>query len=147
MSEWIESRLAAHQKSVDDLRTIWSGSEILFTHLWEEIVELAKFAESKDMRISTNGSPHERTVLMGMYPVGNQSSAHPRALKIALKQDRRKISASSDAGNIEFSVAVCDDGVICLKDDLFPVSTRDAARKIMEPFLFEGKSPFRSSDL
>lgn len=144
MCDWIDSKLDAHHKSFSEVQTIRNGADELYEHLWKEVVALSQYAATKGMRTFTNGTAYERVVAMSLMPTTDQQVTTPRKLKLALPEDRRKIIASWDSEKIEFALGVYPDGVLVIKRGEAPVSPKEAAKLIMEPFLFEGKSPYRA---
>ncbi len=122
--------MAERQKALEGSRLISEQAEDTFQNLWAEILVLVREAQSKGWQLDTNGSPLARTVSM---------VAHPRPrneLRITLQKDKQQIAISGIKSPTKLSFAVCEDGVVCLKHDGREVSLRDAARLIIEPFLF-----------
>ena len=78
--------------------------------------------------------------------LANSSFGNPlledRKLAIILAENRRSITAKSDAGDTRLEIAVCPDGVVCLKHQSHQITSPDAAKGIMQAFLFGGQSPF-----
>lgn len=140
--DWIDKKLTAHNKAKSDVQAVVGAADGIFNAIWGGVVAISQYANERQMRTSTNGSPYDRVVNMTLYPKVGEVSASPRVLHLTLAESRRKIFAKWDGANLDFSIEVCDDGVVCLKLDGRRVDALEAARLIMEPFLFEGKSPF-----
>jgi hypothetical protein len=141
--DWIEQGLDDWRKASSDLQVVTESADGIFTQLWEDIKEIVIAAEKQGIRLMTNGSPQKRVVIM----LANSSFfgkplPADRKLAIDLAADRSSIVARSDAGEIHLKIEVCSDGVVCLKYQSHPITSRDAAKDIMQDFLFKGNSPF-----
>jgi hypothetical protein len=60
----------------------------------------------------------------------------PRQLAIALAPDKSEIIADSDTDSLQIPIEVCADGVVRLKRKGQHLSIPQAAKLILEPFLF-----------
>jgi hypothetical protein len=128
-----------------NVKAVSEAADGVFDQLWEEIKEVCLAGKNRGMNLDTNGSPLSRVVLMlATHGQSNARSENDRKLTISLSADRRSILAASDSGENEMKIEVCPDGVVCLKFQAHKVSSRDAAKIIMEPFLFSGQSPYSS---
>jgi hypothetical protein len=96
-----------------------------------------RFSSDHRGAIETNGGSFARIVKACIPP----NWKIPKELKIVLDMTREKISASHDDQIIEFSIDVCDDGVVCLKRDGKRVLIKEAAQLILDPFLFPELQP------
>jgi hypothetical protein len=141
--EWIEQKLSEWRKMQGDLMAIEGAADSIFEQLWDDIAESARVADLHGMGIKTNGMPRHRTVIMAQ-PLMVPRMAADRRLTIDLVENRRRITTNSDAGNKDFTIEICPDGVVCLKLLSQRISIQDAAREVMEDFLFKGDSPFSS---
>ena len=125
---WVHDRLKAGRES-----GLISASN-LYNELWDEIS--TRVAEAKDggMPISTNGSSYKRVVVYGS-PL-TVPYRKPRQLTIALAPDKSEIIADSDADSLQIPIEVCADGVVRLKHKGKYLSIPEAAKLILESFLF-----------
>jgi hypothetical protein len=140
--EWIEQKLSEWRKMQGDLMAIEGAADSIFEQLWDDIAESARAADLHGMGIKTNGMPRHRTVIMAKPMIARMTA--DRKLAIDLADDRRRITTNSDAGNRDFTIEICPDGVVCLKLLSQRISIQDAAKEVMEDFLFKGNSPFSS---
>ena len=119
---------------------VMRGAEGIFNELWDEIVGFAREADAKGMPVKTNGSSFERIVLASEFPYFSNLSRQ-RNLTITLDRVNEKISASWLDEAIDLLIDVCDDGVICLKHEGKKILLKDAAKLILDPFLFPDLQP------
>jgi hypothetical protein len=133
---WIDERLTAQEKAKRDWELISAHGEKVYDALWQEIADRVAEAKNGGMRVSANGSTYERIVLLGAAPTTRQPYTEPQQLKIVLKKDEALILVSSSRVNLELSLAVCPDGVVCIQYEGREVVIPEASRMILEPFLF-----------
>jgi hypothetical protein len=145
--DWIKQGLDDWRKASSDLRTVTESADDIFNQLWGDIKVIVDAAGRLGIALLTNGSPRSRVVMM----VANSSLGNPlledRTLAISLAENRRSITAKSDAGETRLEIAVCPDGVVCLKHQSHQITSLAAAKDIMQDFLFKGSSPFPPTGL
>jgi hypothetical protein len=132
MIEWLNKRFDEHEKASDDKRDVVADAENVYGEVWKAVQKVVQEANTRHAGLTLNGYPLKYNVLMGS-----------RKLSITLAEDKCSIIAQpSDASPVTLSIRVWGDGTVCIKNNGEPLSYADAARAIMEPFLFEGQSPF-----
>jgi len=132
---WIDDRIAETKARETRDMEIARYAATVFDNLWEEIKRVLAEASSKGIPTNTNGSPEDREVWLSMpIPPGRDSSSRR---EFHLKLDRRDpgISATG-AVSIRLSFDLCEDGVVCLKYADNPISISEAAKLILDRFLF-----------
>ena len=133
---WIDERVEQRRRLAERNKAVGEGAEVLYRDLWEEITAQTKEAQEKSVAVGTNnGSAHERIV----WAPNVASLAQPmnrRELKISLRKEIEQISVSGTEFSMNLSVAVGEDGVVCLKHNGEPVLIQEAARLILDQFLF-----------
>ena len=138
---WIDERVEQRRRLTERNKAVAEGAEVLFKDLWEEITAQAKEAQEKSVAVGTsNGSAHERIV----WAPNVASLAQPtnrRELKISLSKEREQISVSGTEFSMILSIEVGEDGVVCLKHNGKPVLIQEAARLILDQFLFPELQP------
>jgi hypothetical protein len=132
---WIDERVEQRRRLVERNKAVAEGAEVLFNDLWEEITAQAKEAHEKFVAVGIDGSAHEKIV----WAPNVSSLAQPtnrRELKINLHKEREQISISGTEFSMILTIEVCEDGVVCLKYNGKPVLIQEAARLILDQFLF-----------
>ena len=133
---WIEDRLRERRERERKNQIIAKGCEPLFNDLWDEIVTLCREAESKGIRVTTNGSPFEREVWISDSLLAGGGAPTKRGVKILLDKKNKTITARRDQKEVGFSIDTRTDGVLCLKYDSKEVGIQKAAEMILDPFFF-----------
>ena len=137
---WIDERVEQRRRLTERNKAVAEGAEVLFNGLWEEISAQTKEAQEKLVPCGINGSGHERIV----WAPNVSSLAQPtnrRELKINLRKEREQISVSGTEFSMNLSIVVGEDGVVCLKHNGKPVLIQEAARLILDQFLFPELQP------
>ena len=137
---WIDERVQQRRRLAERNKAVAEAAEVLFNDLWQEITAQAKEAQEKSVAVGTDGSAHERIV----WAPNVASLAQPmnrRELKISLRKEIEQISVSGTEFSMNLSVAVGEDGVVCLKHNGEPVLIQEAARLILDQFLFPELQP------
>jgi len=129
---WIDERLEKRNELIRRNTAVASGAEGLFNDLWKEVFSLLTEAKQKGFGIRTNGSSFERFAWVSNYP----PSRDERELKLNLSREEEKVSATICNQVIEFSIDMCEDGVVCLKREGKAVLIQEAAKYILDPLLF-----------
>ena len=132
---WIDERVEQRRRLAERNKAVAEAAEVLFNELWEEITAQAKEAQEKSVAVGTDGSGHEKIV----WAPNVSSLAQPtnrRELKISLRKEVEQISVSGTEFSMNLSVAVGEDGVVCLKHNGTSVLIQEAARLILDQFLF-----------
>ena len=127
---WITDRIAERKAAQDRKALIFSEGENVFAALWVAILALTKEATANGFPVHTNGSPHARAV--AYTPPGD----FQRQLEISLHREEGEIIAQGPDGNIKLLLDVGTDGVVGLKTTGPWLSLEQAAREILDPFLF-----------
>jgi hypothetical protein len=144
---WIDDRISdqkmleEHQSEVAERkRAIAAEAETIYGDLWDELKEVLKEFESKNLPAYLNGSPLQRLIRRpGKIKPG--TSSHPgHEILVALSKDRQAISISGEV-TIHLQLDVCDDGVVCMKLSGESISLRNAANKILDRFYFPELQP------
>jgi hypothetical protein len=104
----------------------------MYGELWSEIMRIINEANAWDAKLVPNGFPLHHIVRMGK-----------RDLHLDLAEDKCSVLAQySDVGESGLSMVVGHDGTVNFTQEGIVLDYATAAQKIMEPFLFGGKSPF-----
>ena len=122
---WIDDRLAQWTRKKENDRAIADCAEAIFNELWDEVKQFVHEANSKGFQLTTNGSPHQRVI-----------QCRGEVLRITLNRDAEVISVEAPTFNFTLSFAVGNDGVVGLKCNEKRVSLFQAARLVLDPFLF-----------
>jgi hypothetical protein len=140
--DWISNKWSEYRTATANLAAIQQNADTIFGALWASIGEVRMAVEqSTRIGLDTNGTQNDRVVIMVIGKEGKDS----RWMNITLSADLRSITAKwKGAPELSFTIEVCSDGVVCLKFGGREISSRDAARKIMEEFLFGEGSPYSS---
>jgi len=141
---WIDDRLAERQKRNEHEQLIADYAEKIFNDLWGEIKRSVEEAKTKQIPVYTNDAPYERAVFLSVTGLtrhaqvfgeqASQQQSPPKRLDIKLAKDNSGITISGPPGKLSFDV--CEDKVVCLKCGEKQISIHDAARAILDPFLF-----------
>jgi hypothetical protein len=129
---WIEERLAQREALHERTRLIVEHTPKIYQAVWEEIMAFVKDGQAAGMALSTGGSVNARVVR-------SSSPGHPerdREITVSLIDSKLSASPYGLGTAMAFEFDVCPDGVVCLKRDGARVSEREAARLILDPFLF-----------
>lgn len=131
LMSWIEDRLAQRRQRRSRDSLIASNAEKIYNDLWREVFGLVEVAQDRGIDLIPNGSPYERTVTLPDPP-----NAEPRVLTISLNKAVQLISVSGLKSNFNLQFDVCSDNRVCLKHGDAEVLLDDAARQILDPFIF-----------
>lgn len=134
--EWLDRCYEAFSKYHHETQAARKGAESAYDNLWTQIAEAVRAANEKGMQLTTDGFPHSRVIAMSL---GREVK---RELKLTLDRENLLISAESDAAVLTLQIGVDDTQVVCLCCDRKILPPERAAQKIMESFLFGGKSPY-----
>jgi hypothetical protein len=107
----------------------------VYDDLWKEISDRVDDAKKRGELVETNGSPYERTVLMGAgYQARPEDS---RQLTITLARTEGKIIAlDSDENSLGIELGVSEGDIVRPKHQGRTLTIPEAAKLILEPFLF-----------
>ena len=133
---WIDDRIAERENEKSRKSLILEQAEKIFTALWSDLRSFVDEANKKGFSLSMNGSTFEREITRAVIPVPAGQRYSPEILQVRLSREQGIVSAQGPGVNIEFVLAVCSDGVVCLKRGGKEVLSRDAAIAILDPFLF-----------
>ena len=141
---WIDERMEQHRRLMERNRFVADSAESLFDELWKEIAARTKEAHDKGLPAGTDGSAYERIVWASVVPRLSQAT-NRRELRINLHKQLEDISVTGSDFSLNLSIDVCEDGVICLKHNGKRILIPEAARLILDPFLFPELQPKNSS--
>ena len=128
---WIEERLAQRKVLEERTRLIVEHAPAVYQAVWDEILRFVKDGQAAGMALSTGGSVRARVV--ECHTLGDPYATR----QLTVSADDGQIVAGFGMGaTMAFHFNVCGDGVVCLKYDGARVSEREAARLILDPFLF-----------
>jgi hypothetical protein len=131
---WIDERIRESQEHADREMQIANEQARIYEDLSRQIkqdTDRANKAGGFSVKITGNAALHDRTI-----------ECDGRKFNLKLDSDTHAISAFGD--NIEFIVVlgICGNGGVCLKDASGnEVLIPDAARMILDPFLFPHLTP------
>ncbi len=133
--EWVDQLLKRHEEAKDQRNAVTKVADEIYQDLWKAILEIVRLDSLRMMGLKYNGSPLNHTVTMGN-----------RTVVVRLDEDKCGITANvSDGPNVSLKLRCCADaqgGSVCIKHEGVVVSYPEAAKKIMEPFIFGGESPY-----
>jgi hypothetical protein len=132
---WLDDRIQQDREREESVRSISNDAPNLYVSLWSAIVEVVEEAKSKQIPISTNGTEIDRIVSLSVKPRPDESHRSPKQIHLKLAKDNLSINVSGDISVI-FSIDVCPDMIVCLKENGKQVSLRDAAKRVLDQFLF-----------
>jgi hypothetical protein len=128
---WIEERLAQRKALEERTRLIVEHTPAVYQAVWDEILRFVKDGQAAGMVLSTGGSARARVV--ECHTLGDPSATR----QLTVSADDGQLVAGFGMGTVMiFRFDVCADGVVCLKHEGTRVSEREAARLILDPFLF-----------
>jgi hypothetical protein len=137
---WVHDRLNNEERARKEAAKIRLHADSLYGELWREIAARVEDAKSK-LVVSTNGSEYRRVVLRGGAVTG--AYHQPDKLIISLADDKQTLliqfvdEYESDPVTVrEIPLGVCDGDIVCLMHDGRQLSIPEAAKLILEPFLF-----------
>lgn len=133
--EWLEQHMEQYREAVHERDEIKQHAPEIYERIWTAIVEVVTSDSLRGLDLKYNGFPLKHTVTLGN-----------RKVTIALDEDKCGVTAQiSDGTSVELKLRFCGDtkaGGVCIMHDGSEVGYSAAARKIMEPFLFEGDSSY-----
>jgi len=129
---WIEERLAQREALRERTRLIEEHTPKIYQAVWEEILRFVKDGQAAGMVLNTGGSANARAVYSSV--LGQPQSN--RELTVSLESGKLVANPYDGGIVVAFDFDVCGDGVVCLKRGGTRVSEREAARIILDPFLF-----------
>lgn len=130
--EWLDRRFEVYQQAVADQRSVTQAAEDIYGEVWEAVSEIVKSAKARGISLQCNGFSPKYVVKMDQW-----------TLTLKLDTDKCGITASiSDRDDVPLNLRVCPDGTVCIKHEGTRVSNKEAAKLIMEAFLFKEPSPY-----
>jgi len=134
---WIDDRIKQREAAYRRFVLIDEGAPIIFSKLWDAITPWVEEARKKGVPVLTNGTPHERIVILSTpVPVG-QSRSDPKHLTLSLAKDRSGIVVDGigwEAMKLIFDVN--NDGAVCIKQNGEEASISDLAISLLDQFFF-----------
>jgi hypothetical protein len=135
---WIDERLAERQALVERNRLLDDHAVQVYAAVWKEMMTFVEEAKTKGFsNLLTNGSVQNRRLILAVP--GND-----KTLSVTMT-DKRIIRASCSGKESRFELDVCDGGIVCLRHDGEQVTEQEAARRILDPFLFPDLPPANTS--
>lgn len=128
---WLDEKLEAKRIFEDRRDLMDTHAPVIYEDLWAGLVKIAQEAMGKGFVLNPHGSGVHRVIGQGTLNGGNHHE-----LKFDLDGSKRRISASWRGTVISYDVDICDDGVVCLKQQGSQTPVKAAAQAIMGPFLF-----------
>ena len=126
---WIDERLAERKALADRNRLLDEHAVSIYEAVWEEMMKVVEEAKTKGgLALFPNGGLQKRHITWAV-------PSNDRTLNFTMK-DKRQIRASGTGVDLVFELDICDGGVVCLKYGVSQVSEQEAARAILDPFLF-----------
>ena len=134
---WIGDRREEQRQARQRADLIAPSIDRFFGELWETIKVSIKDANARGFEVSTNGTAWERKVILSRSSsLPGQPLREPETLTINVLKEKFLIVVSGPQINMQFQVDLCEDNVICLKQNGEQVSLPDATIRILDPFLF-----------
>jgi hypothetical protein len=129
--QWLDDAAHAVRMEREHARLIVEHQETIYEALWQELKTHIAAAKGQFPELGTNGQPLSRVINLPADGSG-------RRVVVSLSKEDHVIEASGTGVHLDISflVAVCDDGVTCLKLQGDPISLKDAAIAILRPLLF-----------
>jgi hypothetical protein len=132
---WLNQRFELYTKSLHSQDAVKRVAAEIYDGLWKEVVEVIAAADKRGMGLKFNGSPLNHTVTMGR-----------RNIAIKLDDDKCGITVTlSDGPGLTLKLRECASpagATVCIEHEGATIDYPNAARMIMEPFLFGGESPY-----
>jgi hypothetical protein len=141
---WIDDRLSGREHERVRRLSIEQSAERIYGELWEAIKKCVDEASRKGFGLETNGSPHERTVVLSTN--SSRRTLSTRKLALALKKASQRILVTGIEPAPELVLDLCHDNVVCLKLNGKQVSYDEAAQAVLDPFLFPPPSEEAETD-
>lgn len=126
----------------DRERAIIEHETELYESLWSELKQHIESAKTKGFpRLHTNGTDLARVVTL---PTDDPLDNMPNTLTLALSKATHEIQAIGSFGYeyIKLQIDVCGDGFVCLKLQGKQLSLKEAAIRILWPFLYPDAGPY-----
>jgi hypothetical protein len=134
---WVDDRLDNQKRSEKERALISIHAEKVYNDLWKEISDRVDDAKKRGKPAETNGSPYERTVLMGAGNIYQTRPEDSRQLTITLARTEGKIIAlDSDGNSLDIELMVSEGDIVRPKHQGRTLTIPEAAKLILEPFLF-----------
>ncbi len=133
---WIEQRLAEKGEREQRNRVIAEHESAVYENLWEQVKLDLEEAQRRGIEVSTNGAPHDRTVSLAVALKPGEDFTRSKRLHIRLEKGPHLVKVSGGPVSVEFRIDVSSDGVVRLKHGDRQLSAEEAARMILDPFLF-----------
>jgi hypothetical protein len=129
---WIERRMADVEAWRAKNASIREHAVTIYEALWNEILGHVNEAQQKGFPVSTNGEPRRRLVSLEK----KQKHGDCWQFELILVDAKDRIHATGDRVEVMLDLDVCEDGVVCLKLAGSMILIEDAAKRILDPFLF-----------
>jgi hypothetical protein len=126
--EWLHREFNKREQELNAREAAVSAAPAVYAELWEQILKVAKEANTLRFNLKTNGGPRNRKVIKD-----------DRELILELSADSSTINAFSPGGSIlSFELKADEGDVVHLTNGGKQVDYASAAEWIMKPFLFPG---------
>jgi hypothetical protein len=139
---WIRDRIREREELRLRQRKISDSAPVLYSQLVKELEELVAEAVLGGFAIFHQGEsgPNEIVIAMSVSVPPGQSSSNPAELHVGMDKEQEYICASGPNVSVRLTfdliVDDSDDGEPTLLNDGGPITIADAARLILDPFLF-----------
>ena len=134
---WIDDRLKQRDDAYRRTVLIEQSAPTIFKNLWDAITPWVEEAKKKNMPVLTNGTPYERIVILPTPLRFGESRSDTKRLILSLAQDKSAIIVQGiGREDMRLTLDVCDDGVVCIKQDGEEVAINDVAQSLLDQFLF-----------
>ena len=131
---WIDDRLEERRKLEHRQQTLQAFGFEAFSDLWSKVAADIAEARQKGIQVSTDGGPNERIVRLAAKIEPGEDYATPKELTLSLGDDLRIKIRGATISSLELGTTPED--VVCLIHNGKEISAEDAARLILDPFLF-----------
>lgn len=135
---WIHNRRLEQQRRHEEWALIEQEAEAVYNLLWEELQVSVKEAREEGFDLGTNGAPWERVIAWRGKPSDREPVVYQKELRIRLNKAAGSIVASGyrNGTAVDLKLVVGSDNVVGLSIQDGRVTMAQAARLILEPFLF-----------
>jgi hypothetical protein len=133
---WLDDADKELKAIKDRKRLIAEQQNETYESLWRELKTHFDEAKGKSFpELFINGQQFSRSIKLPVDPIPPAQQSSPREVIIALSKTEHAIVVSG-AVTLRLDIDVCDNGVVCLKQDGNEMQVEDAAIAILRSFLY-----------